>query len=88
MGKTRNQWCGPEALDTEAVRSEGTAVFLSREEGLSELMLHCWRDLVIKGGRERLKGGASSERVEIENLKMEIAGRECVIGEWVIVLRL
>ena len=63
-------------------------MFLPREVKLSELMLHCWCYLVIKGGRERLKGGAFSERVVIEYLKMEIAGRECVIGEQVIVLRL
>ena len=57
---------------------------LPREAKLSELMLHCWCYLVIKGGRERLKGGASSERVEIEYLKMDVAGREYVIGEQVI----
>ena len=44
-------------------------MFLSLEAGLSELILHCGRDLVVKGGRERLKGGASSERVETEQLK-------------------
>ena len=53
MGKNRNQWCGL----LKAVRSEGTAVFLSREAKLLELMLHRWRDLVVTGGRERLKGG-------------------------------
>ena len=63
-------------------------MFLSREAKLLELMLLRWRDLVVTGSRERLKGEPSSERGEIEHLKMEVAGRECVIGEWVIVLRL
>ena len=61
-------------------------MILSREAKLSELMLHRWRDLVVTGSRERLKGGASSVRVAIEYLKMEIAGREYVIGEQMIVL--
>ena len=59
MGKTGISGADRKRWILKAVRREGTAVFLSRESGLSELMLHCWCYLVIKGGGERLKGGVS-----------------------------
>ena len=70
-----------------AVRREDSMVSLSREAGVTEQTLYRWRDLFIEGGCERLNGGVSPEREEIERLKKELAERDQVIGEQTIAIR-
>ena len=70
-----------------AVRREDSMVSLSREAGVTEQTLYRWRDLFIEGGCERLSGGVSPERKEIERLKKELAERDQVIGEQTIAIR-
>ena len=70
-----------------AIRREGSIVSLAREAGVSEQTMYRWRDLFIEGGSERLSGSVSPEREEIERLKKELAGRDQVISEQKIAIR-
>ena len=72
--------------ELSAVRREDSMVSLSREAGVTEQTLYRWRDLFIEGGCERLNGGVSPEREEIERLKKELAERDQVIGEQTIAI--
>ena len=51
-------------------------------------MLHCWCDLVVKEGSERVKGRFSSKGMEIRHLKMAFEEHNRVIGELTIAIRL
>ena len=79
--KQRRRWA------LSAVRREDSMVSLSREAGVTEQTLYRWRDMFIKGGCERLSGGESPEREEIERLKKELAERAQVVCEQTIATR-
>lgn len=88
MGKNRNQWRGPEALDTESGSPRGNCRISVSRVGVVGADVALLVLLGYQGWWRAIERRAFFGEGEIEHLKMEVAGRECVIGEWVIVLRL